>query len=201
MHARTGPPHTAISPSGLNQPLGDVQNLLRSLCCRPFSVVAVQQAAQWAAALSRLSTQVVNQSPYVESCSAFNTSYSDSGLFGVYSVTQPEKAGETAKAVAAALKSLTSVTADELKLAKSVLKGNLYRTCDTASELSRDLGTQVLLSGRYGSVADFAKIIDGVTADQLSTAAKKMLSSKPTVAAYGDTHTVPHYSAVEAALK
>jgi len=151
--------------------------------------------------LSRLSTQVVNQSPYVESCSAFNTSYSDSGLFGVYSVTQPDKAGETATAVASALKSLTSVTADELKLAKSVLKGNLYRACDTASELSRDLGTQVLLSGRYGSVADFAKIIDGVTPDQLSTAAKKMLSSRPTVAAYGDTHTVPHYSAIEAALK
>merc|ERR1719197_2228444 len=44
--------------------------------------------------LSRLSTQVVQQSPYVESCSAFNSSYSDSGLFGVYSVTQPEHAGE-----------------------------------------------------------------------------------------------------------
>merc|ERR1711865_643298 len=151
--------------------------------------------------LSRLSTQVVQQSPDVESCSAFNTSYSDSGLFGIYSVTQPDKAGETATAVASALKGLTSVSADELKLAKSVLKGTLFRQVDTASELSKDLGTQLLMSGKYGSIADFAKIIDGVTSEQLSAAAKKMLSSKPTVAAFGDTHTVPHYSAIEAALK
>eukprot|EP00913_Durusdinium_trenchii_P007726 g7255.t2 len=40
---------------------------------------------------SRLSTQVVKQSPFVESCMAFNTSYADSGLFGVYGVGQAEK--------------------------------------------------------------------------------------------------------------
>lgn len=151
--------------------------------------------------LSRLSTQVVQQSPYVESCAAFNTSYSDTGLFGVYSVTQPDKAGDTAKAVASCLSGLTSVSADELKLAKSVLKGTLFRQSDDASEVVKDLGTQLLLSGKYGSVADFAKIIDGVTQDQVCSAAKKMLSSRPTLAAFGDTHTVPHYSAIEAALK
>jgi len=151
--------------------------------------------------LSRLSTQVVKQSPYVESCSAFNTSYSDSGLFGVYAVTQPEKAAETAKSVASCLAGLSKVSADELNIAKAVLKGNLFRQSDNASELMNDMGMQLLLSGRYGSVADFAKIIDGVTADQVSAAAKKLLSSKPTLVAYGDTHTVPHYSAIEAALK
>jgi processing peptidase subunit alpha len=152
-------------------------------------------------ALSRLSQQVVKQSSYVESCSAFNTSYSDSGLFGVYSVTSPDKAGETAAAVASALKGLTNITAEEVKMAKSVLKGKLFRGVDDTAELRKDLGTQLLMSGKYGSVADFAKIIDGVTPDQLSSAAKKMLSSKPTLAAFGDVHTVPHYSAIEAALK
>jgi len=144
---------------------------------------------------------VVKQSPYVESCSAFNTSYSDSGVFGVYSVTHPEKAGETAQSVASCLSSLTKVGADELNIAKAVLKGTLFRQSEDASEVMKDLGTQLLLSGKYGSVADFAKIIDGVTPDQVSAAAKKVLSSKPTVAAFGDIHTVPHYSAIEAALK
>jgi len=151
--------------------------------------------------LSRLSTQVVQQSSHVESCSAFSTSYSDSGLFGVYSVTKPDKAGETASAVTSCLSGLTSVSADELSRAKSVLKGTLFRQADDASELMKDLGTQLLVSGGYASVADFAKIIDGVTQDQLSSAARKLLSSKPTIAAFGDTHTVPHYSAIEAALK
>lgn len=151
--------------------------------------------------LSRLSTEVVKKSAHVESCSAFNTSYSDSGIFGVYSVTQPDKAGETAAAVTSCLKGLTNVSADELSLAKNVLKGTLARQMDDSQELMKDLGTQLLVSGSYGSVADFSKIIDGVTAEQVSSAAKKVLSSKPTVAAYGDTHTVPHYAAIEAALK
>lgn len=151
--------------------------------------------------LSRLATQVVQKNPHVESCSAFNTSYSDSGLFGVYSVVTPDKAAETATAVTSCLKSLTTVSADDLKLAKAMLKGTLYRQADDSQTLLQDLGTQVLMTGRYGSPADFAKVIDNVSADQVAAAAKKLLSSRPTLVAFGDTHTVPHYSVIEAALK
>merc|ERR1711879_76263 len=77
----------------------------------------------------------------------------------------------------------------------------LFRQSDDSHEVLKDLGTQLLLSGKYGSVADFAKSIDGVTQEQLTSAARKLLSSRPTLAAYDDTHTVPHYSAIEAALK
>jgi processing peptidase subunit alpha len=151
--------------------------------------------------LSRLQTQVVKQSPYVESCSAFNTSYSDSGLFGVYSVVSPDHAGDVCSAVTSCLASLDSITADELAVAKSTLKGNLYRQVDDTSTLMKDLGTQLLLSGQYGSATDFASAIDSVTTDQVAAAARKMLSSRPSLAAFGDTHTVPHYSAIEAQLK
>mmetsp|Transcript_27574 Transcript_27574/g.85798 ORF Transcript_27574/g.85798 Transcript_27574/m.85798 type:complete len:267 (-) Transcript_27574:147-947(-) len=150
---------------------------------------------------SRLASQVVAQSPYVESCAAFTTTYSDSGLFGVYGVSKPDKAGEMATAIMKTLKGLTTVSEDELAKAKALLKGRLFRGMDEGSALMQDLGNQVLLSGRYGSPADFAKIIDTVTTSQVAAAAKKVLSSKPTVAAFGDTHSVPHYAAVEAALK
>jgi len=153
------------------------------------------------AARGRLGTGIVRQNPFVESCAAFNTSYSDSGIFGVYGVSHPDKAGDMTTAILKALSGLSSVSADELSKAKTALKGQLFRQVDDDSVLMQDLGNQLLLSGKYGSAADFAKIIDGVTEGQVTTAAKKLLSSKPTVAAYGDTHTVPHYSAVEAALK
>merc|ERR1711976_667924 len=153
------------------------------------------------AARGRLGTGIVKQNPCVESCSAFGTSYSASGLFGVYGVSHADKAGEMTTAVLKALAGLGTVSKDELATAKTVLKGQLFRQVDDDSVLMQDLGTQLLLSGKYGSAADFAKIIDGVTEAQVTTAAKKLLSPKPTVAAYGDTHTVPHYSAVEAALK
>lgn len=150
---------------------------------------------------SRLATQVVKQSPYVESCAAFNTSYSDSGLFGVYGVAQPDKAGDMAKAIAKTLTGLTTVGKDELAKAKAMLKGKMLRQADNDVELMQDMGTQLLLTGRYGSPSDFAKIIDGVTEAQVTAVAKKILSSKLTLAAYGDIHTVPHYSSMEAALK
>mmetsp|Transcript_24740 Transcript_24740/g.50113 ORF Transcript_24740/g.50113 Transcript_24740/m.50113 type:complete len:413 (+) Transcript_24740:3-1241(+) len=158
-------------------------------------------AAPGSGVTSRLSTQVLKKCPGVESCAAFTTSYSDSGLFGVYGVSQPDKAGEMAGAVFSSLKGLTSVTQEELAKATAMLKAKLFRECEDSSTMMQDMGTQVLLSGRYGSPSDFAKVIDGVTDSQVTAAAKKLLSSKPTVAAYGDTHSVPHYAAVEAALK
>mmetsp|Transcript_956 Transcript_956/g.2698 ORF Transcript_956/g.2698 Transcript_956/m.2698 type:complete len:108 (+) Transcript_956:190-513(+) len=105
---------------------------------------------------------------------------------------------------AAIMKSLTglkSVPKDELAKAKSMLKASLFRATDDDCTLLKDMSQQLLISGKYGSAADFAKIIDGVSEADVAAAAKKILSSKPTIAAYGDTHTVPHYSAIEAALK
>jgi len=143
----------------------------------------------------------VRQNPFVESCAAFNTSYSDSGIFGVYGVVHPEKAGELAGALTKTLKSLTEVSEDELLRAKSMLKGRLFRQADHGVKLMEDIGQQLLLSNTFGSAGDFATIIDSVTTCELLDAAKRMLSSKPTVVAFGDTHTVPHYSAIEEALQ
>jgi len=150
---------------------------------------------------SRLNTQVLRQNPYVESCAAFNTSYSDSGLFGVYGVCQPDQAGTLAKSFCDALKGLTKVSKEELDLAKAVLKGKIARQVDDPAAMLQDLGSQVLLSGKYGSPADFGKMVDAVTDAQVSAAATKLLAARPSVAAYGDTHAVPHYGAIESMLK
>merc|ERR1712187_122003 len=150
--------------------------------------------------MSRLSTQIVRQSSFVESCAAFNTSYSDSGLFGVYGVSHPDKAGELAIGMLKALSGMKTITKDELAAAKAVLKTKMLRQVDDDAAMMKDIGQQMLLSDGYGSPAEFCKIIDGTTMEQVTGAAKKLLSSKPTVAAYGDTHAVPHYGAVEAGL-
>jgi processing peptidase subunit alpha len=149
----------------------------------------------------RLATQVINQSPYVESCAAFNTSYTDSGLFGVYGVSAPTQASGMATAITKALAGLSTVTADELKLAKAMLTGKILREADDSSSLVQDLGAQILATGTYSSASEFAAVVDKVDASEVTAAAKKMLASKPTVAAFGDTHTVPHYAAIEASLK
>mmetsp|Transcript_45409 Transcript_45409/g.83020 ORF Transcript_45409/g.83020 Transcript_45409/m.83020 type:complete len:527 (-) Transcript_45409:92-1672(-) len=150
---------------------------------------------------SRLTKSILKQNPYVESCSAFSTTYTDSGLFGLYGVGSPAQAGDMTMAMVKSLTDLGSVGAEELASAKAMLKGRLLRQVDDNFTLMQDIGTQVLLSGKYASAADFSKAIDAVKADQLTAAAKKLLGSKPTVVAFGDTHAIPHYAKIEAALK
>lgn len=150
---------------------------------------------------SRLSTEVVQQNPYVESCSAFNTSYSDSGLFGVYGVSHPDHAGAMVSSIASAMNGLSNVGLDELSRAKAMLKGKLARQADDGATLMADIGQQLLLSGAYGSPSDFGRIIEDVSAQDVADAAAKLLASKPTVAAFGDTHAVPHYAAIEEAFR
>jgi len=96
---------------------------------------------------------------------------------------------------------LTEVSELELSKAKAMLKSKLYRQVDEDKVLMQDMAQQLMLGNQYGSPKDFAALIDAVTVDEVTAAARKMLSSKPTIAAYGDIHTVPHYSAVEAALR
>merc|ERR1712014_216172 len=97
--------------------------------------------------------------------------------------------------------SLSAVSKDELAKAKAMLKGKLFRQAEDESELVQDLGQQLLLTGKYGSPADFAKLVDAVSEADVTALAKKILSTKLSLAAYGDTHAVPHYSAMEQAFK
>lgn len=148
-----------------------------------------------------MATQVVGQNPHVESCAAFNTSYTDSGLFGVYGVCHPDKAGDMSGAICKALTGLTTVADAELATAKAMLKGKLRRDADDSSALMQDLGSQILALGSYSSPADLSAAVDGVSAAGVAGVVRKLLSSKPTVAAFGDTHAVPSYAAIEASLK
>ncbi|CAE7245593.1 pep [Symbiodinium sp. CCMP2592] len=95
-----------------------------------------------------------------------------------------------AMAMASALKGLSSVSKEELAKAKAMLKGKMFRQADDDSELMQDMGQQILLTGKYGSAAEFGKIIDSVTEADVTAAAKKILGSKLSLAAYGDVHSV-----------
>merc|ERR1712137_1227691 len=151
--------------------------------------------------LSRLNARVIKQNPYVESCTAFSTSYSDGGLFGVYGVAQAEKGAELCNSLTASLTGLKSITAEELNGAKAVLKANLLRQADDDATFLQDLAQQLLFAGGYASPSAFAKAVDGVTVEQAQAVATKLLGSRPTLAAFGDVHAVPHYGSVEAALR
>jgi len=149
---------------------------------------------------SLVSTRILSQNPYVESCSAFNLSHTDSGLFGVYGVVQPTHAGEFVHGLTAALGGLKDISEDQVVRAKAVLKGELLRKLDEAPTLMEDIGKQVLLSGTHHTASDLVNAIDAVDVERLRAAADRILATKPTLVAVGDTHAVPHYSVIENSL-
>jgi len=184
-----------LESPGLGKDVGAV-SVLRALLGQGSAL----EKAPGSGITSRLG-QFASQNGAVESVSAFNTTFSDSGLFGVYAVCEPAAAASVATDLTKALASLKNASADELNKAKAQLKVQFLRQIDDTEVLRNDIGTQTLLFGKYATPAEFCATIDAVTASQVSAVANSILASKPTVVAFGDTHAVPHYSTFEAGLK
>jgi len=125
------------------------------------------------------------------------TFYSDTGLLSITGTCEPSKAADYISTLATVLKGTPA--AGDVAKAKAYAKSLLALRSEDKSYLVDSLGSSLIASNTCGSVADLQKAIDGVS--DISGAAKKIFGSKPTVVAYGDIYNVPHYAAIEAALK
>ncbi|XP_049615533.1 cytochrome b-c1 complex subunit 2, mitochondrial isoform X1 [Syngnathus scovelli] len=125
--------------------------------------------------------------------SAFNASYSDSGLFGVYTISQAGSTGDVVKAALAEVKAVAEggVTAADLTRAKISLKSHLLMTRETSEGLLEAMGTQALASGSYQSPEELAKNIDNVSLTDVANAAKKFVSGKKTMSSSGNLIKTP----------
>ncbi|XP_049419491.1 cytochrome b-c1 complex subunit 2, mitochondrial isoform X2 [Epinephelus fuscoguttatus] len=125
--------------------------------------------------------------------SAFNSSYSDSGLFGVYTISQPGVAGDVIKAAVAEVKAVADggVTAADLTRAKAQLKGEFLMSLETSEGLLEAMGTQALTEGSYCPAEEISKKIDNVTLTDVSNAAKKFMTGKKTMASSGNLIKTP----------
>ncbi|KAM9336852.1 cytochrome b-c1 complex subunit 2, mitochondrial isoform 1-T1 [Symphorus nematophorus] len=125
--------------------------------------------------------------------SAFNASYSDSGLFGVYTISQAAAAGDVIKAAVAQVKAVADggVTAADLTRAKAQLKGQFLMSLETTEGLLEEMGTQALASGSYCSAEEISKNIDNVSLTDVANAAKKFVTGKKTMASSGNLIKTP----------
>ncbi|XP_035521256.1 cytochrome b-c1 complex subunit 2, mitochondrial isoform X2 [Morone saxatilis] len=125
--------------------------------------------------------------------SAFNTSYSDSGLFGVYTISQAAVAGDVIKAALAQVKAVADggVTAADLTQAKAQLKGQFLMSLETSEGFLEAMGTQALAEGTYCSPEEISKKIDNVSLTDVANAAKKFVSGKKTMASSGNLVKTP----------
>ncbi|KAH3673071.1 hypothetical protein WICMUC_003904 [Wickerhamomyces mucosus] len=150
---------------------------------------------------SRLYTQVLNQHYYIESCMAFNHSYTDSGIFGISASCIPQAAPILAELISIQL--LQTFTKDkgrlndtEVSRAKNQLRSSLLMNLESKLVDLEDLGRQVQVRGTRVSVQEMVKKIEELTTDDIRRVAERVLtgnannkgngSGKPTIIVQGD---------------
>lgn len=133
---------------------------------------------------SRLYTNVLNQHGWVESCVAFNHSYTDSGLFGIAASCEPGKVGLMVDVICRELQNLsletgfTSLQPQEVSRAKNQLRFSLLMNLESRLVELEDLGRQVQVHGRKVGVKEMCAKIEEVSIADLRRVAKQVFSGK-----------------------
>ncbi|XP_044516195.1 cytochrome b-c1 complex subunit 2, mitochondrial [Gracilinanus agilis] len=125
--------------------------------------------------------------------SAFNANYSDSGLFGIYTISQAAAAGDVIKAAYNQVKAVAQGTLSEADVttAKNKLKAAYLMLMESSEGYLDEIGSQALASGSYVAPSSVLQAIDSVAAADVVTAAKKFVSGKKSMAASGNLVNTP----------
>lgn len=128
---------------------------------------------------SRLS-HIVSQHNLANSFMSFSTSYSDTGLWGIYLVS--ENLVNLDDLVHFTLKEWTRMSIGpsevEVERAKSQLKAALLLGLDGTTAIAEDIGRQLVTSGKRLTPQQIESAIDAVTADEIKRVASRYLWDK-----------------------
>ncbi|GBG76521.1 hypothetical protein CBR_g22269 [Chara braunii] len=123
--------------------------------------------------------QKVAANDLAESVMAFNTNYSDAGLFGVYAVGQPDKLDDLAYCIMHEVaRMIYRVSDGDVIRARNQLKSGCLLHLDGTSPIAEDIGRQMLTYGRRLPLAELFARIDAVDADTVKRVAERFIFDK-----------------------
>lgn len=136
---------------------------------------------------SRLFQEVREQRGLAYSIYAFNSSHHDSGIFGIYAGTTPEKANELIDATKKEVERICKKISDkELQRVHTQFEAGLLMAKESTSSRMQKLGGDILALNRITSDREIMKKIAAVGKKDVTKLAEKIFSSsKPTFAAIG----------------
>lgn len=128
---------------------------------------------------------------------AFNTNYKDTGLFGVYAVT--DKLDKMQDLSWCILNEMTrqcySASEDQVTRAKTQLKTSILFGQDSTTGVAEDIGRQLLVYGRRVPKAEMFARIDAVDSETIQQVADRFVYDQDiALAASGDTQFLPDYN-------
>ena len=141
---------------------------------------------------SRLFQEVRENRGLAYSIYAFNYNHNDSGLFGIYAGTTPDKANELISATRDEIQKVCEKISDkELRRVKTQFSASLLMSKESTSTRMQKLGSDILVLGRIKSDEEIMKKISELRkSDIISLAQKIFTGSKTTFAAIGDVEKI-----------
>lgn len=143
---------------------------------------------------SKLSQAVSKITAQPFDVSAFNASYTDSGLFGIYTICHPSAAKDVMSAAVGQVNDVAqgNLSATDLNRAKNQLKADCLMSIESSEGLMEAIGTQALTEGTYHSPEVMNHKIDAVSSADVVNVAKKFMSGKKTMSASGHLVNTPY---------
>ncbi|KAJ7031098.1 Metalloenzyme, LuxS/M16 peptidase-like protein [Mycena alexandri] len=153
-----------------------------------------------AAHLSSRLSSIVAENSLANSFMSFSTSYADTGLWGIYMVSEnlmnlDDLTHFTLREWTRMSMAPTSVV--EVERAKSQLKAGLLLGLDGSTAVAEDIGRQIVTSGRRMSPKQVEQAVDAVSVEDVQRVAKKYLWDKDiAIAAVGNIEGLLDYSRI-----
>ncbi|EDO16869.1 hypothetical protein Kpol_1024p23, partial [Vanderwaltozyma polyspora DSM 70294] len=147
-----------------------------------------------------------NSQPLANSYMSFSTSYADSGLWGMYIVTDSKE--HNPKLIIDQVLNewkrikLGNFTDSEVSRAKSQLKAALLLSLDGSTPIVEDIGRQIITTGKRLSPEEVFEKVDKITKEDIKIWANYRLNDKPiSIVALGNVENVPTLSYIEQNLQ
>nr|XP_021503328.1 mitochondrial-processing peptidase subunit beta [Meriones unguiculatus] len=129
---------------------------------------------------------------------SFNTSYTDTGLWGLYMVCEQATVADMLHAVQKEwMRLCTNVTESEVARAKNLLKTNMLLQLDGSTPICEDIGRQMLCYNRRIPIPELEARIDAVNAEMVREVCTKYIYNKsPAIAALGPIERLPDFTQI-----
>jgi predicted Zn-dependent peptidase len=151
---------------------------------------------------SRLFQEIREKRGLVYSIYSFASAYTDGGLFGIYAGTGETEAADLVPLICDELVRLPETLDDEeIRRARAQLKAGILMARESTGARCEQLAQHLLVFGRPLSTAEVVAKIDAVDGPQLSRVARRLVASRPTVAALGPIGRVEAFDAIAARLR
>ena len=151
---------------------------------------------------SRLFQEIREKRGLVYTISSFSSSYSDCGIFGIYSALDSNNINLLIDLIIEQLHLITEKIDDrEFNKAKAQVKASLFMSMESSIARAKRLGGNFAMFGRYISNDEILKKIDKTSIQSLKNIAKRIIRSNITITTLGKVANIYSYNNIVDKLK